>query len=321
MSSLPLKIRDPKCPVILYEIIPPAKDTDDESAIEYAKCASDLVFSTSVRVDAFNIPEIRAEKREGERTYQFFSKCEPREFGEQLLLFTHGDTEIIVNHSPVYDPLEFQEKWLEEMANKYHQRNIILVGGESREIKYPGPSVSKMLEFMAKKFPEKFFPGGIAIPTRRCTPEKGTDEPLRMLEKIQAGIEYFTTQILYEPEHIQKLLMDYHNLCEANEIKPKRIFFSFSPVTSKKDLEFLRWLGVVIPEDAEKRMLKADIGIGWRSIKVLSETLSEILMFHDKHELNVPIGINIEHLTHHNFELTKELIEQLGKFYYLYLKD
>jgi len=122
MSTLAKKIRDDKCPVITYEVIPPASGADEKAAYAYAKTACELVFSSSVRIDAFNVPEIRSEKREGNRTYQFFSKIDPREFGRELQTFIHGDVEVIVNHSTVYEPVADQLQWLEE-ASTIHWSN------------------------------------------------------------------------------------------------------------------------------------------------------------------------------------------------------
>lgn len=313
MSTLAKKIRDEKCPVILYELIPPASDTDVEATTAYAKCAVELMLNPAVRVDAFNIPEIRAEEREGQRTHEFFSKVAPREFGRELNSFIHGDIEIVVNHSPVYDPENIQVEWLNECIKQYNQTNLILVGGESHKIEYPGPSIEKMLELIHLNYPDTFFCGGITIPTRR-------DEPERMLKKIRAGIDYFTSQIIYEPFQSQLLLKDYQEACEKEGIAPKRVFFSFAPVTCKKDIDFMRWLDVKMPDEVEKDLMSADIGAGWRSIKIMCDTLTEILTFHDKHNLNVPIGINIEHVTHRNFEITKDVIEKLGDIYYHYMR-
>jgi len=320
MATFREKVRDPRCPVIIYELIPPASDCLEGSTKAYAQSAVELVFDCHLRVDAFNIPEIRSEEREGGRTYQFFCKIEPREFGRELQHFIHGDTEIITNHSSVYDPEDFQIEWLKDSKEKYNQTNVILIGGESRKIKYPGPSIEQMLKLIHAHYPDTFFCGGIVISTRRYQPGDGIDEPDRLIQKSQAGIEYFTSQILYEPDYMQTLLLDYQKACDDAAVKPQRIFFSFAPVTTKKDIKFLRWLGVVIPEDVEARITTADIGVGWRSIKVMCEVLTDILEFHDKHQLTIPIGLNIEHITHRNFEITKELIDRLGNIYYLYMK-
>lgn len=314
------QIADNTKPVILYEVIPPSCDVDDLCKEAYVKCAGELVTSTTIPVSAFNIPEIRSEERGDERTYEYLAKIDPRIFGQELKEFVLGEVDVIINHSPVYDDVDFQLKWLEETRKQYGVENLIIIGGESRKIKYPGPSVTKMMELIQKQYSELFCCGGISIPTRRDLAE-GFDEPERMLVKQNSGIEFFTTQILYESKTISQLLEDYQRSCEDKNCTPKRVLLSFAPVTSGKDVQFLKWLGVKMPATVEHRLMRADIGIGWRSLKVTRELLEEVFEFMQKHKITVPIGLNIEHITQRNFEISRELIENLGQCYSDYLGD
>jgi len=318
MSFFSSKIKDSCSPVIVYELIPPASGLDAKAMEAYVECAAEIVSSTDIQVDAFNIPEIRNEHRDSNRTNPFEDKIDPRAFTVQLRKAIDNDMEIIINRCTVYDEWLAQEKWLADTLHTYAIRNLILVGGESSKIKYPGPSIMDMSEFIRKNYCDNFLCGGITIPRRRKKSPQ-LDEPQRLLEKSRCGLEFFTSQVLYDAEKTKSLLKDYYQLCEQFDVKPKRIFLSFAPASSKKDVEFLKWLGVEVSQSVQDRLLKADIGIGWRSVQVAAEILKDILDFVHANNINVPLGLNIEHITRRNFELTKQFIEELGAIYYAYM--
>jgi len=308
------KIRSPDTPVIFYELIPPAKGADESVTHAYAECAAELVADCSTSIDAINLPEIRTERREAERTHPYEPKTDQREFARQFKATFGNTVELVVNRCTVYEEWEVQQTWLEETNETFGIQNIILVGGESSKVRYPGPSVTEMACSIHYVYGKTFFCGGITIPTRRHrNPSK--DEAHRLLHKGRHGLEYFTSQVLYEPQGIQQLLLDYDRLCKAQGEPAKRILLSFAPVSSRKDLSFLRWLGVYVPKDVESTLLKANIGIGWRSLKTACQILNHILAFVEEHQIDVPLGLNVEHITRQNFELSKQFIEELGVHY------
>ncbi len=315
MGLLRDRVRDSKSGVILYELIPPARGTDEVTLRAYAECVAEVVASTSVPIDAVNLPEIRDEQRaqEQERAHPYEPKADPRQFGRHLK--EAAEMEIVVNHGTVYEPWPRQQAWLQQTWAEHGIQNLVLVGGESSLIRYPGPSVTEMAEHIRAHYDHVFFLGGIVIPSRRRR-DPSRDEPQRLLHKSRCGLEFFTSQVLYEAQSTQSLLRDYQRLCEQTYQTPKRIFLSFAPVSSRKDLAFLRWLGVEIPQEVEERLLRAEIGIGWRSLQIAQQVLSEILEFCDAEGVDVPLGLNIEHITRHNFELSREFIDHLGAIYY-----
>lgn len=312
--TLKNKILDPTKPVILYELIPPAVFTNHASLIAYVDCALDLLNSSSVTIDAINVPEIRDEDLGiGNRTEEYISKMDPGHFAQLIRQSSKRAFEVILNHCSVYETLEEQKKWLDITYNKLNIRYLILVGG-SQTIAYPGPNVNELSQYIKTNFPDEFFCGGIVIPTRRHS-DPLTDEPNRMLNKIKSGIEFFSSQIIYEAESMIQLLRDYDELCLKNNVTPKRVFLSFAPISTQKNLEFLRWLGAVIPQDTEEKLFETDIGIGWRSAKIAETILEKILSVVKEDNIKVPIGLNIEHITRHNFEISHVFIEKLGKIY------
>ena len=154
------KIKRPRRPVVVYEILPPREK--DGTLNSYAANISSLLSQT--HIDAINIPEVRDEIGRGERPVKNQLRAEPREFGK--LLQDIVGIESIVNRVVVHQTLEKEMIWFEETYNKYEIENLITVGGESRNITYPGPSVNKALEAIEQNEKLNILCGGISIPNR-----------------------------------------------------------------------------------------------------------------------------------------------------------
>ena len=237
------KIKRPRRPVVAYEILPPREK--DGTLNSYAANISSLLSQT--HIDAINIPEVRDEVARGERPVKNQLRAEPREFGR--LLQDIVGVEAIVNRVVVHQKLNDELKWLEETNKKYEIENLITVGGESRSIDYPGPSVNEALAAIKKNENIDLLCGGISIPSR----EK---ESLKLIEKSENGSEFFTTQVLYDSSKIIKMISHYQKRCDEKKTFPRRLLLSFAPVSSEKNIKFLKWLGVEIPAETEKLLIE-----------------------------------------------------------------
>jgi 5,10-methylenetetrahydrofolate reductase len=318
MKNMRDKMFDYKHPVIFYELLPPEQH-DTVNLDAYIECAVDLLTSTPIMIDAVNIPEIREEDHGvSTRSQNYIPKMDPRVFAKMLEKASYNHIEVILNHCTVYEPLKQQKLWLESISKQHQINLLILVGGNSSKSVYPGPSVVEMGKYIKNHYKNDILCGGITIPSRRYH-DQVLDEPFRLYTKGLNGIDFFTTQVIYEPISIKLLLRDYWQICQEKDVQAKRIFLSFAPISTHKDLDFLRWLGVSIPKTVEHELFKANIGIGWRSTKVAVQIFQEILNFMIEEQIQVPLGINIEHITRHNFELSLEFIERLGSLYHHYM--
>ena len=299
------KVRRPKRPVVVYEILPPREK--DGTLNSYAEKISSLLSQT--HIDAINIPEVHDENERGERPVPNLERAEAREFGR--LLQDRVGIEAIVNRVTVHDKLEIQKKWIKETFYDYDIENIILVGGESSKIKYEGPSVNTTSEYITRDLNTgrfDFFCGGISIPSRSIESES-------LLRKGSNGIEFFTTQVLYDSTKINKMLKYYNDICKQNDVLPRRILLSFAPVSSYKNIEFLKWLGVEIPSHTEKRLLDEDSDITKKSLEIAREILNNVLNSIEKNEIKVPIGLNVEHIMSYNFQHSINMLQELSKVY------
>ena len=296
------KIKRPRRPVVAYEILPPREK--DGTLNSYAASISSLLSQT--HIDAINIPEVRDEIARGERPVKNQLRAEPREFGR--LLQDIVGVEAIVNRVVVHQKLKDELKWFEETNKKYEIENIITVGGESRSIDYPGPSVNEALTAIKKNQNINLLCGGISIPSR----EK---ESLKLIEKSENGSEFFTTQVLYDSSKMIKMISHYQNRCDDNKTFPRRLLLSFAPVSSEKNIKFLKWLGVEIPAETEKSLMKDSSKMTEKSMEIAVNVLQQTLNHLNENDIIVPIGLNVEHIMSYNFQASIEMLQELSRIY------
>ena len=303
------KLLDASLPVKFFELVPPA--TEKPGALE-----ATLAELKKVRhlADAVNLPEIRDESRSAPRTARFIPRVEPRLLGARIL---HDlDVEVVVNRGVVYEPDPLP--WIKETQGDFRIQNIVLVGGESSQLSYPGPSVVEAAEQIRSARPEMCL-GGITIPSR-------LHEADRIRRKNAAGMVFFTTQILFDSNDIVWLIQQLNGL-EA------RVFLSFAPVSHPRDLEFLRWLGADIPADLDRFLLRGEASDpdsssapakaagepepAGSSLDRSLDLAQRILMdvFDNLPPDPPPLGLNIEHINQRNFRPALRMLEHLGSLY------
>lgn len=299
------KISKGKRPVVIYEILPPR--IIDGTIESYAERISTLLSKT--HIDAINIPEVHAEETRGARPIEDRRRALPRDFGR--IIQDSVGVEVIVNRVTVLENHKDQNEWFRETFVDFGIENIVLVGGESSQIDYPGPGVSEaaaMIEEINSETGSSIFTGGIVLPSRKVESE-------RMEKKTASGVKFFTTQVLYDSHDICRLLWHYNNSVEDNGTMPRRILLSFAPISTKKNLEFLKWLGVEIPIETEEELIQSEEGIKERSIEICMRLLEEILSFVTENKIKVPIGLNVEHIMTYNFDCSVELLQRMSKRY------
>ena len=280
----------------MFEMVPPAAGKPE--AVETALAEVRKVRSL---VDAINLPEIHDEERGSARASKFIPRVEPRALGKRILQETGA--EVVLNRVVVRetDPLS----WLRETEKEYGIRHVVLVGGESGQVRYPGPGVAETAgQVRAGKLPLSL--GGITIPSR-------LNEAERIRGKQAAGLVFFTSQVLFDPNDIVWLVQRLNGL-EA------RIILSFAPVSHPRDLEFLRWLGADIPPDLDRFLLgtqldapKAKEACFDRSLDLAQRILMDV--FDNLPPDPPPIGLNVEHINQRNFDAAVKMLERLGDLY------
>ena len=294
------KLLNPSVPVTFFEVVPPPEGKPEslEALIAEVAKIKDLV-------DAINLPEIHDEDRGAPRTHHFVKRVEPRILGAGIL--RRVQTEIVINRCVVYET--DQTAWSQKTLEEFGLEHIILVGGESSKIRYPGPSVRQAADQVrAAQLPISL--GGISIPSR-------PNEAERIRRKNAAGLDFFTTQVLFDSNDIVGLIQQLNGL-------DARIMLSFAPITHSRDLEVLRWLGVDIPVHLDRFLLRgensepddpafsAETSFD-RSLKLARHILMDVF---DNLPPDPPsLGLNVEHINRRNFAPAVQMLEQLGNLY------
>lgn len=295
---------------LFIEIATPKLENRKERFREHLSALEDL--PEDLEYHGVNLPEIQDESKKGERgkkRNEFQKRVPPRQYARELS--GQIDTQFIINRVIVKHPQEAQEEWLIETQQEYGIDTLVLVGGESSTEEYPGPSVTKGNRLIRSHLNHgdgitteqeveslEYLVGNIAIPTRR---RKDFDEPERMLKKIRSGADFFTTQIIAEPNSPMKLMEDLSQLLFLENVTPPTLIWSFTPISARKDIDFLRWLGVYIPDQIEKRILSADNAAA-ESIQWARKIWSRLVKINRELPVPFPMGCNISVMGMRNFD-------------------
>lgn len=284
---------------IVLEVVPPSKRASEKAVAALVERTGRAIASLS-RLDALNLPEILEENRRGRPYYR---NVDPRHFAERLGNGAHF--ELIVNKVVVHTPGAELEAWLVESVERYRIRNVVLVGGSNGGAAYPGPSVPEANALAAQVVGSRadVAIGNILIPERRGEVE-------RMIRKTRAGAQFFTAQVLFEPEPVTAVLREYGEACAAEGLAPATVLLSFAPVSDSHDLEFLAWLGANLTPDTEEALLEhRGRPPGEASLDVAQLIWCRIRDGLAGARHPVPLGVNVEEIAAHNFALAVRMAQ------------
>jgi 5,10-methylenetetrahydrofolate reductase len=287
---------------LFFEPVPPANRTNP---VRVGLQTEELLrrLRTVPRLDAIDVPELIDENHEGRPYYR---TADPRSFARTLGEQVGCETIVnkVVAHLPSPHALE---AWVGETLDR-GLRHVVLVGGSSRYIPYPGPPVVEANRISGRLLaPRGGLVGNIAIPQR-------TGEAHRMLAKTRAGASFFTTQILFDSEAVRRMLREYDRLCRTAQVAPATLLLSFAPLADDLDAEFIRWLGADIPEAAERAILNGDDAqAAVRSVALAVRVLSEVRRDARDAGVLTPIGVNIEQITARHLVSAVEMLAAFAR--------
>ncbi len=281
---------------LLFEPVPPSARTPPEKVAAYEHRVA-AVLREHPRVDAFVVPELVSENHHGEPHYRSgdvtrFAARVSEESG------CEGILNKVVAHVHSTEELE---AWCDAAIGR-GTRNLMFIGGTSRYIPYPGPSVAAantaMLPLIRR---HSGVIGNVLIPHRE-------HEGYRMLTKTRTGASFFTTQILFDAEPITTLIDEYGRLCGAYDVRPSAVLLSVAPVADEDDLDFVRWLGAEIPARVEGSLVSED---GSASIDAAVATWRSVVRTTSAHRAPVPLGLNVEVVSPHHFAVAVKLLSAM----------
>ena len=90
---------------------------------------------------------------------------------------------------------------------------------------------------------------------------------------------------------------------------------SFAPVSSEKNIKFLKWLGVEIPAETEELLIEDLSKMTDKSMEIAVNVLQETLNHLNENDIIVPIGLNVEHIMSYNFQASIEMLQELSRLY------
>ncbi len=250
------------------------------------------------RLDAFDVPELVDENHEGRPHYR---SGDVRPFARALKERT-GRVAVVNKVVAYLEPGGALERWAEETV-ALGLPYAVLVGGASRYIPYPGPSVGEANRACRPIFQRAGGAiGNIAIPQR-------VGEPHRMLSKTRVGAAFFTTQILFEAEQTVQMVRQYALLCRQAAIPPATVVLSFAPLADEQDIEFVRWLGADLPDEVERSILEGDDAEAVRRSEAHALAVWEaVRRAAAEDQVGVPLGVNVEQISARHLAPAGELL-------------
>jgi 5,10-methylenetetrahydrofolate reductase len=283
---------------LLFEPVPPSSRTSHDRVEAYVRHVASLLESHP-RVDAFVVPELVTENHNGEPHYRSgdvrrFASGVSRVSGCEAIL-----NKVVAHVKSVPELEEWFRKGVAEGI-----RNVMFIGGTSRYIPYPGPSVAAAdAALLPLVTSHSGLIGNVVIPHRQ-------DEGYRMLTKTKSGASFFTTQIVFDPEPVASLIDEYGRLCRAYHVTPATVILSVAPVADEDDLDFVRWLGAEVPEKLERALVSED---GSGSIAVAVNTWRGVTEGPTRREAEVPLGVNVEVVSPRHFSTAVDLLTTIEK--------
>lgn len=175
--------------------------------------------------------------------------------------------------------------WLEATTRATTAYN--LVGGASSSQEYSGPTIARAAEMMHDIDRGCAF-GGVTIAERHA--KKGNEHET-LCAKMEAGAEWFISQAIYDADATIKLINDYGAECAKRGVKAKKIILTFAPCGRAKTMEFIKWLGVSVPEAVERAILDAADPVA-TSVSMLVAMCQRII--EETKQSRVPLGVSVE---------------------------
>jgi hypothetical protein len=276
------KIRNKENGIIFYGITPPKINHTEEEIKEIAQRHINRI--SALEVDGLVLYDIQdeSERTDEKRPFPFIKTINPCEYSKNYL--QELKTPRIVYRAVGNYNTETFTNWLE--TTKSSQVHSVFVGAASHEQK--NPLTLKEAYSIKREVNNNLCLGGIAIPERHM---KKADEHLRVFSKKDNSCEYFITQCVYDLHTAKTFLTDYAKYAKEHNYEMVPIIFTLTPCGSAKTLDFMKWLGINVPNYLEED-LKESGDILHDSVKLSRDIFEELYKFGIKK--GIPIGCNVE---------------------------
>lgn len=280
--------------VALYGTTPPRAGAGDERIARAAERLAERV--RRLPVDGLVVYDVQDEagRTEQARPFPFLPTLDSRRYANRLTALT-GLPTIAYKYIAGMTEAAWQP-WLTETAQRYGIRYLSLVGRSTSRGPVDGFTLGRALS-AAAAHPARFTLGGVVIAERHAG---AVSEAERMIRKSEHGCAFFISQAVYDAEATIRLLGDYAPACREHGTSPRRIVLTFVPCGRARTIEFVRWLGVAMPEGTARAILDDPAPLG-RSIAICRDNLRRIL--DHRAAADLPLGINVESVSIYRDEI------------------
>jgi 5,10-methylenetetrahydrofolate reductase len=280
-------------PLFFAPVLPPMRSPAHRIAERVEETAR--LLAKVPRVDAVYVPELVEENHEGRPRYRSY---DPGEYVVHVTSRT-GHPGIVTKVVAHMDHVAAVRDWAERSVRR-GIRNVVLVGGSSHRIPYPGPPVEEADRAVVPTFEAAGgVVGNITIPHR-------PEEAARMFRKTQAGVAFLTSQLLFDAGGIIGAIREYGRLCREARIAPATVVLSFAPLGDDDDIEFVRWLGAHLPEEVEQVLLQDEQALSRRTVELALSVWTEVVAA--TASAGVPLGVSVEQVSARHLGSARDLL-------------
>jgi hypothetical protein len=276
-------------------LTPPLDGATEEETLQHAEKFMNK--SRSLAVDGYIVYDIQDEEGRTQmpRPFPFRKLGDPAAFATVLEGVSGGRSSVVYKCVAESDKATFNE-WLSNAVEKSKNMCFNFVGGATHSKEYKGPTIPDAADMLTKQLKGHF--GGVTIAERHV--KKGNEHET-LLKKQSLGAEWFITQAIYDQQPTIKLINDYGKLCKERNVKPVKIILTFAPCGREKTMNFIKWLGVHVPDWVEKRIFSEDATPAKtplnkspveRSVDILCDMCEDIL--EQTKDSGVPLGVSVE---------------------------
>ncbi|RDX34151.1 5,10-methylenetetrahydrofolate reductase [Arcobacter sp. HD9-500m-PIT-SAG03] len=297
------KIRNKKSGILFYGLTPPkATNTEEQIKVITQKHIDRIL---PLEIDGLILYDIQDEsdRTNKKRPFPFIKTLDSTDYANDYLNVLNLPI-VVYKAVGKYDKKNMSS-WLEE--SKKSNSYSVFVGAASDTQK--SKMSIKDAYALKKDINSDLVLGGITIPERHS---KKKDEHLRVFSKTDNGCEFFVSQAVYDLHASKKFLDDYSSYAKENNKEIVPIIFTLTPCGSVKTLEFMKWLGIHIPELLERKLMESG-NILDDSVK-FSIAIFESLYTYGLQK-GIPIGCNVESVAIRKEEIDAsiELLNEVQK--------
>ena len=188
------------------------------------------------------------------RPFRYRELMDPSWFAGELTRKSNKQCVVYKAAPCMASPAAF-EAWLDQCVERDRITAVNVVGAPSSAGAHSGPTTKEASAIVQRRKGVHF--GGVCIAERHVTKKC---EHVILDKKSKWGADWFITQGIYDPEPMISVIKEYGALCREQGTQPKKIILTFTPCGRRKTMDFIKWLGMQVTEEAERAIFGDEAG-------------------------------------------------------------